>query len=261
MTQSHTECRICLQPNDTTKEEIAALSGCTHHFHHCCIESWSGITNKCPLCNTRFSFILLMSSNQKIEIVDKQQRNDLTDLSLDEMDIDAKWNAMTCSVCNDPKDEHLTLICDCCQKCYHTFCIGLASVPSCDPWFCDQCSDALNLHQCTKCGKSFDREADLKIHERSVHSKKRPFECKHCKKKFKTKNNRSHHIRAVHDKIKNHKCMQCKAKFYKRADLISHQRVHSGEKPFECKAKNCRMRFATSSNRTRHYKRMHKECD
>ncbi|XP_023211120.1 PHD finger protein 10-like [Centruroides sculpturatus] len=58
------------------------------------------------------------------------------------------WQCMdckTCMLCMDPYDEDKMMFCDNCDRGYHTFCVGLKSIPS-GRWVCRLCS------QCTASG-------------------------------------------------------------------------------------------------------------
>lgn len=47
-----------------------------------------------------------------------------------------------CPVCNSTDHEEVLLLCDGCDACYHTYCIGLDSIPA-GSWFCMECEHAL----------------------------------------------------------------------------------------------------------------------
>ncbi|XP_060093836.1 zinc finger and SCAN domain-containing protein 30-like [Heteronotia binoei] len=49
---------------------------------------------------------------------------------------------------------------------------------------------------------------------------------------------------------KNHWCVTCGKGFRDKADVVRHQRVHTGEKPFACP--DCRRRFSTTSSLYKH---------
>lgn len=54
-----------------------------------------------------------------------------------------------CVVCNKLDAENM-LLCDKCEKGYHTGCIGLDHVPEEELWFCDSCIDATSVRTSTK---------------------------------------------------------------------------------------------------------------
>lgn len=43
-----------------------------------------------------------------------------------------------CEVCNKTTDAQKMLLCDGCDKGFHTFCIGLKHIPK-EAWFCTEC--------------------------------------------------------------------------------------------------------------------------
>jgi hypothetical protein len=45
-----------------------------------------------------------------------------------------------CAKCGSYRDPHLMLICEGCEKCYHTLCVGLKRVPRGD-FFCEECDE------------------------------------------------------------------------------------------------------------------------
>eukprot|EP01084_Bolivina_argentea_P147459 257987_1 len=130
------DCSICL---NSKVSDVAAISCCKHTFHAHCIQSWSQITNKCPLCKVFFDFITILDTHQLIHVEHREQRIQNDDLYIIN---DTYWDCVPCQECKstDPSNDHLAIICDSCENVYHTFCIGLGdTVPEEDNWFCPKC--------------------------------------------------------------------------------------------------------------------------
>lgn len=133
------QCRICLCDMIS---DIAAIPCCDHQFHSQCIESWSNITNKCPFCKLRFQSITTLDTGNVLKVENREQKVVREDLIQDAMEQNAYWDNEACRYCHsvDPQYDDLALICDGCHGVYHTFCIGLETVPAGDLWFCPDCS-------------------------------------------------------------------------------------------------------------------------
>lgn len=113
--------------------KVASINGCAHKFHLHCIQSWGKIgSNKCPLCRNRFSFI--QNGQRRYKVKEKNQANE-DNLSTNALfDLDE----LPCQICNSTDYSFVALLCDGCDGCFHTHCVGLDAVPDGD-WFCDTC--------------------------------------------------------------------------------------------------------------------------
>lgn len=97
-------------------------------------------------------------------------------------------------------------------------------------------------YHCVKCSKSFQMEANLKIHIKSHTINKRDLpKCSYCQKHFiDTKYKKKHEFQCK----KSYECYVCKRTFPNFTELYGkHFRVHLGERPYQCK--HCRKTIAS----------------
>ncbi|KAL5233584.1 hypothetical protein ACI65C_000994 [Semiaphis heraclei] len=111
-------------------------------------------------------------------------------------------------------------------------------------------------YACKVCGRSFSQKGSLVVHFR-IHSGEKPYACKVCGRSFSQKGSLVVHFR-IHSGEKPYACKVCGRSFSQKGSLVVHFRIHSGERPFECG--QCEKKFSTSSNRSRHTRKVHIQC-
>lgn len=94
---------------------------------------------------------------------------------------------------------------------------------------------------CNFCDKEFLGGNDLRKHIR-IHTDERPFECQHCGQRFRQGGCLKNHIASQHGTSETFTCYYCNKSFPIKERLRLHMRLHSGEKPYNCKI--CFKRFA-----------------
>lgn len=94
---------------------------------------------------------------------------------------------------------------------------------------------------CNFCDKEFLGGNDLRKHIR-IHTDERPFECQHCGQRFRQGGCLKNHIASQHGTSETFTCYYCNKTFPIKERLRLHMRLHSGEKPYQCKI--CFKRFA-----------------
>lgn len=126
--QDTVNCLICLSDSSLSAEK--GILPCTHNnFCFTCILDWSRITNQCPLCKFRFCRIKNESTGEIIITENKDQT----------IDQDFFFIETKCSVCDRFDEEDTMLLCDRCNKGFHTSCLGMNGIPDVFEWYCDEC--------------------------------------------------------------------------------------------------------------------------
>ncbi|CAL8107592.1 unnamed protein product [Calicophoron daubneyi] len=130
--ESH-QCPICCEP---LQVPVATPESCNHTFCYVCLREWSRVRHECPLDRGAFELILL---SDKIggpitkRVSPPPVQSPPPEDTYEELDTN-------CEICSSPEDEAHLLLCDHCDRGFHTYClpVPLNSIPPGD-WYCPDC--------------------------------------------------------------------------------------------------------------------------
>ena len=160
-------CLICL--NTLSKSAIRGILHCGHSlFCVQCILGWAEITNKCPVCQTRFLFIdsgkpkkSTWTILNRIEVEERDQG----EFILPNLNI-------PCKNCGSESEQDRLLLCDKCGAGVHIGCLGMDEYPQLEEWYCDTCLEDEPRHKQVKQWKDM-KAAGRVVVRRSLRLKRR----------------------------------------------------------------------------------------
>ncbi|KAI0138531.1 hypothetical protein F4776DRAFT_662906 [Hypoxylon sp. NC0597] len=127
--------------------KIAVIQICGHALHDACLREWTGKANSCPICRQTFHLVHVYDkiggtqlSSYKVE--DKKQVAEFDPQAWLDDNPDVEEATRPCPICDRADHEDVLLLCDSCDAPYHTYCVGLDSVPR-GHWFCLECADSV----------------------------------------------------------------------------------------------------------------------
>ncbi|KAI1149415.1 hypothetical protein F4825DRAFT_464115 [Nemania diffusa] len=129
---------------DDNNNKIAVIQVCGHVLHDSCLREWTGKANSCPICRQAFHLVNVydrvggtLISSYKVE--DKKQVAEFDPQAWLDENPEEEEEVRPCPICNSADNEDVLLLCDSCDAPYHTYCVGLDTVPR-GHWFCLECS-------------------------------------------------------------------------------------------------------------------------
>uniref|UniRef100_A0A5K3EPW9 SAP30_Sin3_bdg domain-containing protein n=2 Tax=Mesocestoides corti TaxID=53468 RepID=A0A5K3EPW9_MESCO len=142
------QCPICCED---IQPPVATPESCNHHFCLSCLTEWARIRHECPLDRGPFE-IMLLSSYIGGPIIERRCAPPVLQPPSDVEDTTA------CEICHSQEDEAYLLLCDSCDKGYHTYCLPnpLSEIPDGD-WFCPVCESELEHAEQEVSGDDFPR--------------------------------------------------------------------------------------------------------
>ncbi|KAI0480130.1 hypothetical protein GGR56DRAFT_254774 [Xylariaceae sp. FL0804] len=131
--------------DENSDNTIAVIQVCGHVLHNACLKEWTGKANSCPICRQSFHLVHVYNkiggtklSSYKVE--EKKQVAEFDPQQWLDENPEQIEASRPCPICDLADHEEVLLLCDSCDAPYHTYCVGLPSVPR-GHWFCMECSE------------------------------------------------------------------------------------------------------------------------
>ena len=126
----------------------------------------------------------------------------------------------------------------------------------CDAGDVESVSCGVLSYMCDRCGKSFQYEFDLRSHIYTSHSRRRApvHSCPWCGRQFASTSHLASHER-IHTGDRPFTCDTCGKQFTQSGSLNVHRRTHVEPQPFPCHV--CGQRFASKQYAKKHHAMRH----
>ncbi|KAK6011324.1 PHD-finger, partial [Ostertagia ostertagi] len=133
-------CPICLCP---IEEEFSRPENCKHRFDLDCLTEWAKLRLSCPSCRANFGAIYTYKILEGKPTLHKVQKMEQP-TQVEPFDEANPLDFTVCEICSGGMHEELLLICDQCDRGFHTYCLNppLDAVPTSEQWFCPQCEES-----------------------------------------------------------------------------------------------------------------------
>ena len=139
-------------------------------------------------------------------------------------------------------------------------------------YYCDQCEkkysdkNRLTDHfkaehlgivvQCQLCPETFKTRQEQWSHKNLVHSTDERYQCKYCGLRMGTESKLRVHVEGHEDP--KFQCEKCGKKLLHMSSLRLHEKIHTGERPFQCTEENCGKWWKCRSSLAKHKRQIHK---
>lgn len=144
--ESCTICQCATVGELLAEGELGELDCCEHSYCHGCISKWlDEVTSTCPLCKrgvgelSRRGTAAIVESRMIARLV--QKAPELTAAELEAIARGEMPDTHDCVVCETGTNEDQILLCDACDRGFHTYCLQprIESIPDGD-WYCPDCA-------------------------------------------------------------------------------------------------------------------------
>ena len=121
-------CGVCLD-SVFEAEFVGRPDACAHLFCHGCVHTWFQKANSCPMCKAPAASLEKIcpktAKTLSRERVVQQAFKDWQSQGAEARAYQQQLLLTVCAICNHGHNDGVLLLCDTCDRGYHTYCLGL----------------------------------------------------------------------------------------------------------------------------------------